>query len=44
MDDIQGYRIINNDVVLVYTATDSDTFYYTFNVLSGALLKLDTNR
>jgi hypothetical protein len=43
MDDIQGYRIINNDVVLVYTTTDSDTFYYTFNVLSGALLKLDTN-
>jgi len=43
MDNIEGYQMINNDMVLVYSATDSDTFYYTFNVLSGELLKLDTN-
>jgi hypothetical protein len=43
MDNIEGFQIINNDVVLLYTATGSDTFYYTFNVLSGELLKLDTN-
>ena len=43
MDNIEGYQVISNDVVLLYTATDSDTFYYIFNVLSGELLKLDTS-
>ncbi|MBA6365832.1 hypothetical protein H4J42_18980, partial [Colwellia sp. BRX8-8] len=43
IDNIDGYQVISNDVVLLYTATDNDTFYYTFNVLSGELLKLDTN-
>jgi hypothetical protein len=43
MENIEGYQIINNNLVLVYTATEDDTIYYTFNVLSGELLKLDTN-
>ena len=43
MDNIEGYRVIENNSVLIYTATESDTLYYTFNVLTGELLKLDTN-
>ena len=43
MDNIAGYQVISNDLVLLNAATDSDMFYYTFNVLSGELLKLDTN-
>jgi hypothetical protein len=43
MENIEGYRIIENNSVLIYTATESDTLYYTFNVLTGELLKLDTN-
>ena len=43
MEDIEGYRIIENNSVLIYTAKESDTLYYTFNVLTGELLKLDTN-
>ena len=43
MDNIEGYQIISNDMVLVYTKESSDTLYYTFNVLTGELIKLDTN-
>ena len=43
MDNIAGYQVISNDLVLLNASTDSDMFYYTFNVLSGELLKLDTN-
>lgn len=42
MNSIQGYQVIKNDMVLVYTNTKNDTLYYTFNVLSGELSKLDT--
>ncbi|WP_286267013.1 hypothetical protein [Thalassotalea atypica] len=43
MDNIEGYQIISNDMVLVYTKESSDTIYYTFNVLTSELTKLDTN-
>jgi len=43
MENIEGYRIIENNSVLIYTAKESDTLYYIFNVLTGELLKLDTN-
>lgn len=42
IENIEGYQIINNNVVLVYTNTGNDTTYYTFDVISGELLKLDT--
>ncbi len=29
MENIEGYQIINNNLVLVYTATEYDTIYYT---------------
>lgn len=43
LDNIEGYKVINNDVVLLYTKTGNDTSYYTFEVLSGKLAKLDTS-
>ena len=43
INNIEGYQIISNDMVLVYTKESNDTIYYTFNVLSGVLIKLDTN-
>jgi len=43
MDNIEGYHVINNDTVLLYTATATDTLYYTYNVTSAELLPLDTS-
>jgi len=43
MENIEGYRVIENDNVLIYTTKENDTLYYTFNVLTGELLKLNTS-
>lgn len=43
MANIEGYRVINNNMALIYKAAGNDTNYYTFNVLSGELTKLDTS-
>jgi len=43
MENIEGYRVINSNMALIYKATDNDTIYYTFNVSSGELIKLDTS-
>jgi len=41
MDDIEGYRIVDNDTVLIYTVPGGETLYYIFNVGTGELKQLD---
>lgn len=43
MDNIEGYQIISNDMILVYIKESSEMRYHTFNVLTSELIKLDTN-
>lgn len=42
MDDIKGYEVVNNDIVLIYAASDLDIEYFIFNIKTGELQKLDT--
>lgn len=42
MDDIKGYQVVDNDIVLIYRALDLDSAYFTFNIKTGELQKLDT--
>ncbi|MCB5227522.1 hypothetical protein JAO78_011940 [Alishewanella sp. 16-MA] len=42
MDDIKGYEVVDNDLVLIYSASDADTLYFIFNIRTGELQKLDT--
>jgi len=42
MDNIEGYQLISNNMILIYTKPESETLYYIFDVLSGELVKLDT--
>lgn len=43
MDNIEGYQLISNNMILIYTKPESETLYYIFDVLSGELVKLDTS-
>jgi len=43
MNNIEGYQVIKNEMLLIYTNTKSETLYYTFDVLSGEIIKLDTS-
>jgi len=42
MDDIKGYEVVDNDIVLIYAAPNLDTLYFIFNIKTGELQKLDT--
>ena len=42
MDDIKDYEVVDNDLVLIYSASDTDTLYFIFNIRTGELQKLDT--
>ncbi|GGW64021.1 hypothetical protein [Alishewanella tabrizica] len=42
MNDIRGYKVVDNDIVLIYSGSELDTSYFIFNVKTGALQKLDT--
>ncbi|RVT40518.1 hypothetical protein EMM73_19610 [Rheinheimera sediminis] len=42
MADIKGYEVVDNDIVLIYAASDLDTLYFIFNIKTGELQKLDT--
>lgn len=42
MDDIKGYKVVDDDLVLIYSASDTDTLYFIFNIITGELQKLDT--
>ena len=43
MNNVEGYQLIENDMILVYAKGAGGTLYYTFNVLTGEIIQLDTD-